>query len=69
MGSIVRYRVSIYGSGIYKEAVLDEDKGLSIGTKKDCQIRFDKSKFFGDFKLSIEKVMTSILYTVVMAFL
>lgn len=55
MGSIVRYRVSIYGSGIYKEAVLDEDKGLSIGTRKECQIRFDKSKFFGDFKLSIEK--------------
>lgn len=55
MGSTVRYRVSIYGSGIYKEAVLEEDKSLSIGTRKECQIRFDKSRFFGDFKLSIEK--------------
>ena len=51
----MRYRVSIYGSGIYKEAVLEDAKSLSIGTKKDCQIRFDVSKFFGDFKLSIEQ--------------
>lgn len=51
----MRYRVSIYGSGIYKEAVLYDNKSLTIGTHKDCQIRFDKRKFFGDFKIVIEQ--------------
>ena len=50
----MRYRLSIYGSGIYKEALLEDDKSLSIGTQKDCQIRFDKNRFFGDFKILIE---------------
>ena len=51
----MRYQLSIYGSGIYKETVLEDAKTLSIGTRKECQIRFDKSKFFGDFKIIIEK--------------
>lgn len=51
----MKYKITLYNSKFYKEIKLSEEfaKGLSIGTSKDCQIRFFREQFFTDFVLRI----------------
>jgi S-DNA-T family DNA segregation ATPase FtsK/SpoIIIE len=51
-----KYKVVIIGKKVYKEYPLsNEDQLIKIGTSKDAQVRFNKSLFFEEFDLHIEK--------------
>lgn len=51
------YKIIILGKNIYREySLADTDNDLvQIGTTKNCQVRFKKSNFFGDFQFSLSK--------------
>ncbi|MBQ7429662.1 MAG: type VII secretion protein EssC [Butyrivibrio sp.] len=52
----MRHKIIVYGNKIYKEIVLDRSlKTLSIGTTKECQLRFKHTGFLDDFRLDIEQ--------------
>ena len=51
----MNYRLTIYGTNIYKEVQIGEQmKSLSIGTDRECQIRFVRDHFFTDFRIDME---------------
>lgn len=49
------YKLAIHGTNFYKEIKLTKDwaNGLSIGTTKECQMRFSKESFTTDFVIQI----------------
>ena len=51
------YKITIYGNNIYKEVKLRDDATLlSIGTDKNCHVRFSKKTFNEQFRIDIEKM-------------
>ena len=52
----MNYKVTLFNSRFYKEIKLDGvfQKGLLIGTSKECQIRFFREQFFTDFMIRIQ---------------
>lgn len=53
----MNYKIILYGNNMYKEINLDETfkKSLTVGTLKDCQIRFQQERFYTDFLLRIDE--------------
>lgn len=52
----MNYKITIYGNNIYKEIKLKENiSALSIGTDKNCHVRFSKKAFAHEFRVDIEK--------------
>lgn len=51
------YKLTIYGNNMYKEFVLDEHfkDSLTMGTRKDCQICFQRERFLTDFVIQLEQ--------------
>ena len=48
------FMLSIIGNKIYKEVRMDENtKKLSIGTRKDCQLRLKKDRFYSEFLINV----------------
>lgn len=49
------YRLAIHGKNFYKEIALSKDwpRGLSIGTTKECRMRFFRESFPVDFSIRI----------------
>ena len=48
------FMLSIIGNKIYKEVRMDESiKKLSIGTRKDCQFRLKKDRFYSEFLINV----------------
>ncbi len=53
----MNYKITIYGDNLYKEVRFDESMGLiSIGTEKNCHVRFSKKSFNEEFRVDIEKM-------------
>lgn len=51
------YKITIYGNNIYKEVKLRDDANmLSIGTDKNCHVRFSRKTFHEEFRIDIEKM-------------
>lgn len=51
----MNYRLTLYGTNMYKEVhIADNLKTLSIGTDKECQLRFAKDHFATLFRIDIE---------------
>lgn len=51
-----RYKIILSNQKIYKEIALPVDaKEISIGTQKNCQIRFGKETIFEDFEIGLEQ--------------
>lgn len=50
------YKVILFGKGIYQEIELSEknENGISIGTTKNCNIRFNREIFFDEFEFYIK---------------
>ena len=49
------YKVILFGKGIYQEIELSgkNEHGISVGTTKNCSIRFNREIFFDDFEFDI----------------
>lgn len=53
----MNYKLTIYGNNMYEEFVLDSHfKGqLTMGTRKECQLCFQRERFLTDFVLRLER--------------
>lgn len=54
-----KYKIIIFGKNIYRECILSdlESNVVKVGTKKGCQVRFNKDKFFENFEFEIVKTL------------
>lgn len=51
----MEYKLTIFGSGLYREVELSEYPGskIKIGTTTACQVRFNREHFFDDFEMTL----------------
>ncbi len=52
----MNFSIIIYGTGLYKEIPLIDEKKLIIGTSRSAQVRFLKKKGDEDFELCLEQI-------------
>jgi len=52
-----KYKIVIYGKNIYTEYSLPDEENsiVRIGTTKNCQVRFNKDRFFDEFEFYLSK--------------
>ncbi len=55
MTNEMNYRITVYGNSMYKEISLKQLNGseLTIGTRKECRVRFNRDRFFSDFMIRV----------------
>lgn len=55
-----RYKIVIHGKNIYREYVLSDldSNVVKVGTRKGCQVRFNKERFFEEFEFEIVRSQT-----------
>lgn len=53
-----KYKLIIHNKKIYREYILDAEikKHVTIGTKKECDLRLNKNMFFEEFMMNVVKV-------------
>lgn len=53
----MKYRLILFGKEIYREIALPEnpEKEITVGTSKECMVRFNRERLFADFQIALEK--------------